>query len=168
MDEIDMCSPDTNGWCRCQVPVNTGPIIINKNYTYYPKAGMVRVRGVVFRTARMAGNEWGPHFFKDVLQINDREGMQIAVYGGSQYCWATMEPEQPRGGTLRLRDALFESIFPHMNPLYSVCKIQTWVRGALKIRRQTRRLAFVMGMHVRLGCQSVVMSLHADTLRLIL
>jgi hypothetical protein len=67
------------------------------------------------------------------------------------------------------RDALhLQDVVPGFRLLYLVRKIQTWVRRALKTRRQTRRLAFVMGMHVRLGCQSVVMGLHADTLRLIL
>jgi hypothetical protein len=161
---MDMCNPDMYGYCRCPVPVNTGPFIINKKYTYYPKAGMISCAGQVFQTTRsLADNEWGRHFFKDVLQIKDREGMRIAVYANSQ-CWAIVKPDQPRGGMLRL-----QYVFPCiMHPLYLVRKIQTWVRGALKIRRQTRRLAFVMGMHVRLGCQSVVMGLHADTLRLIL
>jgi hypothetical protein len=167
MDEVDMCNPDTNGWCRCPVPVDTGPIIINKNYTYYPKAGMIKCFGLVVQTARMAGNEWGPHFIKDVQQIKDRESMEIAVHGGERW-WATMKPEVPSGGMLRLRDVFLRYEFPSMDPLYSVCKIQRWIRRALKTRRQTRRLAFAMGMHARLGRQSAVVRLPADTLRLIL
>jgi hypothetical protein len=164
MDEVDLCNPDMHGYCRCPVPVNTGPFIINKKYTYYPKAGMISCAGQVFQTTRpLADNEWGPHFIKDVLQIKDREGMRIAVYANSQ-CWAIVKPDQLRGGKLLLQD-----VFPCiMHPLYLVRKIQTWVRRALKTRRQTRKLAFAMGTHARLGCQSVVMGLHADNLQLIL
>jgi hypothetical protein len=129
---------------------------------------MISASGKIFQTARsQADNVWGLHFFKDLLQIKDREGMQIAVYANSQ-CWAIVKPDQLRGGLLHLQDVFHQDMFPRMHPLYLVRKIQTWVRRALKTRRQKRRLAFAMGMHARLGCQSVVMGLHADTLRLIL
>ncbi len=173
MDEVDMCNPDMYGKCRCPVPVNTGPIIINQYYTYYPKAGMLRFFDRVFHTVRSpAGNEWpvwGLHFFKNWMQIKDRESICITVWcQGGPHAWANIWTKRDMS-KMEHRDALhLQDVVPGFRLLYLVRKIQTWVRRALKTRRQTRRLAFAMGMHARLGCQSMVMGLHADTLQLIL
>jgi hypothetical protein len=127
---------------------------------------MLRIGDMVLQTVRSPDNGWGMHFLKDVMQIQDKEGIKIRVWL-TGWNHASASVVYTRGtnssGTLRLQNVNFG-----LHPLYLVRKIQTWVRRALKTRRQKRRLAFAMGMHARLGCQSVVMGLHADTLRLIL
>jgi hypothetical protein len=166
---MDLCNPDMHGYCRCPVPVNAGPCIINKDVTYYHKAGILRIRGRVWKTVNSPSNGWGLHFFKEMLQIQDREGIKIDVFecgniaeASVYYARSTNMPNRPSCGLLRVEYGMY------LRHLYLVRKIQTWVRRALKTRRQKRRLAFAMGMHARLGCQSVVMGLHSDTLRLIL
>jgi hypothetical protein len=62
------------------MPVNTGPIEINENDSYYPKAGMLRVGGTGFMDVRtLARQGWGLHFCRDVLQSRDAEATQIAL-----------------------------------------------------------------------------------------
>jgi hypothetical protein len=169
MDEVDMCNQDMWGTCRCPVPVNTGPFIINKNVTYYHKAGILRIRGRAWKTVHSPNQGWGLHFFKEVLQIQDREGIKVDVFlGGNRadasviYKPSTNMPHQPRCGLLRVEYGM------GLRPLYSARKIQRWLRRKMDAWLQTKRLAFAMGLHARLGRQSQALSLHADTLRLIL
>jgi hypothetical protein len=176
MDNGDTCTNQRKyGFCRCPLPVNTDPIVINENDTYYPKAGMLRACGTSFMNVRtLASQGWGLHFCRDVLQRKDVDVTQrilswIDVSEGIHTRKAkilhyirVIKEDSPICCLPR------QNLLSSMHPLHSVCKIQTWIRRTLKTWRQTRRLAFAMGMHARLGRQSAVMCLPADTLRLIL
>ncbi len=171
MDESSACSIQSKyGFCKCSMPVNTGPIIINKSDTYYPKAGMLRVGGTSFIDVRMlARQEWGLHFCREVLLSKNAEATRIALSSmdvvqlGRRIGFVSVH--YTRDGIEHHLPSCWESTH-HVLPLFSVWLIQAWIRRALEARRRTKMLAFAMGVHARLGLLSPLRDLHADVLRL--
>ena len=80
-EESPTCTNQSKfGFCRCPMPVGVGPILINEQDTYYPKAGMLRAGGTSLLDVRsLARKSWGLHFCRDVLQSKDAEAVQIAL-----------------------------------------------------------------------------------------
>lgn len=169
-EESPTCTNQSKfGFCRCPMPVGVGPILINEQDTYYPKAGMLRAGGTSLLDVRsLARKSWGLHFCRDVLQSKDAEAVQIALgvrWGSVSVHYTKRIKQHPRliWCTLTSLD-----MHPSMMSLYSVWRIQAWIRRTLETRRQAKRLAFAMGLHTRLGRESAVLGLHADPLGLIL
>jgi hypothetical protein len=158
------------------MPTNTGPIEINEHDTYYPKAGMLRAGGTSFMDVRtLARQGWGLHFCRDVLLSGDAEATQIALSRECMHLGMRMGyvcvhyRKRSHEHPLPIRCTLSsQNMHLSMVPLLMVRTIQRWLRRKMEAWRQTKRLAFAMGLHARLGRQSQALSLHADTLRLIL
>ena len=132
--------------------------------TYYPKASLLCIDRFLL-SVRHVG--WGKHFWQELLDTP--EGILMQLLRDDKHCFFNLvmiyATKGIRGQTVActwacLACPLRQSVLI----LVYLRRIQRTVKTFLAYRRARRVLAFTMGMHARLGQNSMVGMLHQDTL----
>ena len=140
--------------CRCKI--NTLRMIHGADATFYPKAGCFKM-GRTLYNARLFHDSLGEHCWEMFITNTGN-----ACHRGVVQC----RPQKIYFASMHITDGGISLVFP-VERTTAVCiwRIQRAIRNFLNHKLQTRRLAVVMGIHHRLGCQSSMACLPADVLQ---
>jgi hypothetical protein len=181
---MDVCPYYARGRFGCECPIEKG--IIHKcvwiqdyprgvlppssvmQASYYPKASMLCVGGFLL-SVRHVG--WGKHFWQELIDIP--EGILMQLWREKTQCYYNLTmiyaTRGSRGETVACTWACLACpLRQRVLLLVYLRRIQRGVKKFLASRRSSRYLAFSMGLHDRLGRNSVVGWLHRDTLTTII
>lgn len=172
------CPYYRRGRFGCECPMQGGEIITKKvgisnvhgvlesngriEITYYAKAGLVSIGGYLLSVLHVG---WGNHFWKTIVDIS--HDIKVQLSKGSSYYYITMNYAVIGGGgnlvpcTWSCPASTFRS---GVHVLVYVRRIRKAIKRFLRMKYMDKMLALMMGLHWRLGENSIVRFIHEDTL----
>jgi hypothetical protein len=132
--------------------------------TFYPQASMLHVGGLLLSVNHVG---WGKHFWLDMSSTAYGKLLQLTKDAKNR-CFHLTFHYRVVGAHDQIVPCVWACcLFPMRQGILlktHVRRIIKAVRGFLAVRRSQRFLALAMGLHERLGKDSLVRALHTDTL----
>ena len=141
---------------ECQCKFTHDGVVHGPEATLYPKAGLFRLRNTLFDVRRMFRGE-GKHYWEMFLAKPCSCWERAYALERLIYTCIGVDVDARRKTYFLLQRA-----HGTVRLIVQVWRIQRAVRDYLERKRQSRRLAFVMGLHCRLGRESPVACLPVD------
>lgn len=181
MDATEICPFYARGRCGCECPIEGGiihrkvvvqsplggilPRLASLDVVYYQRLGLLGIGGYLLGINHVG---WGVHFWKELQE--SLVDMQIHLTHANGHCFFNLNmlyaARGSRGETVPCTWGC--RVFPLRQKVLIIVYLRRIQRAVRLFIWKKRILALCMGLHPRLGCDSLVQSLHGDALATVL